>query len=39
MNSRYLNAGSRPKKAINVTRDIVTVKMIMVRARVMVSED
>lgn len=34
----YLKAGSRPKKATNVTRDTVIVKMIMVRAMVMVKE-
>jgi hypothetical protein len=35
---RHLKAGSRPKKAINVTRDTVTVKTIMVRATVMMGE-
>lgn len=35
---RYLKAGSRPKKATNVTSDTVMVKMIMVRATVMVKE-
>lgn len=36
--SRYLKAGSRPKKAMKVTRDTVTVKMMMVRATVMMGE-
>lgn len=35
---RYLKAGSRPKKATKVTRDTVMVKMMMVRATVMVKE-
>lgn len=34
----YLKAGSRPKKATNVTRDTVMVKTMMVRATVMVKE-
>lgn len=35
---RYLKAGSRPKKAMKVTRDTVTVKMMIVRATVMMGE-
>jgi len=35
---RYLKAGSRPKKATKVTSDTVMVKMMMVRATVMVKE-
>lgn len=32
----YRKAGSRPKKAMNVTSDTVTVKMMMLRASPMV---
>lgn len=32
----YRKAGRRPKKAINVTNDTVTVKMMILRASVMV---
>jgi hypothetical protein len=35
---RYLRAGKRPKKATKVTSDTVMVKMMMVRATVMVKE-
>jgi hypothetical protein len=34
----HRKAGRRPKKAIKVTSDTVTVKMIMLRASVMVKE-
>lgn len=34
----HLKAGSRPKKATKVTSDTVTVKRMMLRARVMVRE-
>lgn len=34
----HLKAGSRPKKAMKVTRDTVTVKMMMVRATVIMGE-
>jgi hypothetical protein len=37
-NHSYLNEGSRPKKATNVTSEIVTVKMMMLRASDMVRE-
>jgi hypothetical protein len=37
-NWTYRNAGRRPKKATNVTSDTVTVKMMMLRASVMVKE-
>jgi hypothetical protein len=39
MNCTYRNAGSRPKKAMKVTSDTVTVKMMMLRAKVMVKVD
>ena len=34
--SAYRKAGRRPKKAMKVTSDTVTVKMMMLRASVMV---
>jgi hypothetical protein len=35
----YRKAGKRPKKAMNVTNDTVTVKMMMLRASVMMKEE
>jgi hypothetical protein len=35
MKCTYRNAGSRPKNAMKVTSDTVTVKMMMLRAKVM----